>query len=291
MKVLLATDGSRDARAATRFLAGLPLAADTALRVLTVVTFPPSALDIPTVRELRDALTAEARRVAEAARQELAARWPDARAEVEEGNPKDLILRAAADWPADLVVLGARGLGAVRGFLLGSVSAAVARHVQCPVLVVKGPVRPLGTVVVGVDGSEDSRRAAQFLASLGLSAKVKVRLVGVVEHVSHPAAAPFVVRGELRKTLADFERRHARELRKVLAETATALEATGARVSLAVPVGVPADALVAAAEAADADLVVLGARGLGGLRRLLLGSVSEKVLRAARRPVLIVKHE
>ena len=54
------------------------------------------------------------------------------------GKGSQAILSAAEEWPADLVVLGARGLGAMAGFLLGSVSLGVARHARCSVLVVKG---------------------------------------------------------------------------------------------------------------------------------------------------------
>ena len=61
------------------------------------------------------------------------------------------------------------------------------------------------------------------------------------------------------------------------------------RVTRAVPTGAPADEIVAAATHVDADLIVLGARGRGTMKRLRLGSVSEKVLRDARCPVLIVK--
>jgi nucleotide-binding universal stress UspA family protein len=61
------------------------------------------------------------------------------------------------------------------------------------------------------------------------------------------------------------------------------------RVTRSTPTGYPADEIIATAGDFDTDLVVVGARGLGGMARLLLGSVSERVLRHARCPVLIVK--
>ena len=137
MRVLLATDGSEDAHNATAWLARFPLPANSRLRIVSVVNIPPSALDIPPVREFEASLREAARQAAEAARTALAHRFAETEVQVPEGEARETILRMAEEWPADLVVLGARGLGAVTGFLLGSVSLGVARHAHCSVLVVK----------------------------------------------------------------------------------------------------------------------------------------------------------
>jgi nucleotide-binding universal stress UspA family protein len=83
------------------------------------------------------------------------------------------------------------------------------------------------------------------------------------------------------------ERRAA--LGKALDQAAALFEAHGASVTRSTPHGHPAEVLTAAAAEPRTDLVVVGARGVGGVRRLLLGSVSENVLREARCSVLIVK--
>jgi nucleotide-binding universal stress UspA family protein len=89
--------------------------------------------------------------------------------------------------------------------------------------------------------------------------------------------------------LKEIESERRGELEKVLEKATAELEGSLTRVTRSTPTGNPADVIVAAATAHDADLVVVGARGLGGMTRLLLGSVSEKVLGYARCPVLIVK--
>lgn len=137
LRVLVATDGSADARAAVAWVAALPLAAGVRARALSVATLPRGPLDVPPVREYHDSLRAEAHRAAEAARATLAARWPDAEAHVAEGDAREAIVRAAAEWPADLVVVGARGLGAFARLVLGSVSEHVVRHAPCAVLIVR----------------------------------------------------------------------------------------------------------------------------------------------------------
>jgi len=290
MRVLLATDGSKDARAAAEYLKDFPLPGGATIRVMTVVTLPPSALDIPPVAAFSESLLAEGRRVVEEARAVLGPR-----AAVEErvvqGNPKEEIVRAAEEWPADLVVVGGRGLGGVRGFLLGSVSQTVARHVHCPVLVVKGRARPLASVLLATDGSDGANEAIRFLLSLPFppAKKVRVRLLSAVEPTPYPASAPKMIRAQLKGMIAQLERERRAEVEKVLDRAARELKAKVTRLTRSMPTGHPAREIVAAAASFDADLVVVGARGLGGMKRLLLGSVSERVLHDARCPVLIVK--
>jgi nucleotide-binding universal stress UspA family protein len=289
VRILLATDGSKDAAGATSFLRELPLLASSKLRVMTAVSFPTFAFEPPPVREFKSSVLEDARRVVDEARATLAPRGFDIETDVVIGSPRDEIPRIAREWNADLVVLGARGLGRIKRFLLGSVSLAVARHVSCPVLVVKGRPRKLGSVLVGMDGSEDSFQALRFLLSLPLARRTELRLLSVVEPIRYPASAPGAVRGHLLRMLKEIESERRGQLEGVLEKAASELGGSLTRVTRSTPTGDPADVIVAAATAHDADLVVVGARGLGGMTRLLLGSVSEKVLRYARCPVLIVK--
>jgi nucleotide-binding universal stress UspA family protein len=98
-----------------------------------------------------------------------------------------------------------------------------------------------------------------------------------------------MLRGQLVKMLKELEAERRAELDKVLERAATHLEDRITRVTKTTPAGNPADEILAIADAFDADLIVVGARGMRGVARLLLGSVSERVLRHARCPVLIVK--
>ena len=291
MRVLLATDGSKDARAAAAFLKVLALPPSTTVRIVAVMAVPDIALDVSPAREFKRAVRDEAQAFIDSAQATLASREFTIESEVAVGDPRQQIVALAQKWGADLIVVGARGVGLIKRFLLGSVSLAVARHAHCPVLVVKGRPRKLASVLVGMDGSEDSFRAVRFLQSLCLRRPTKVRLLSVVERVRYPTTAPGALKGQLAMMMKELEAERRAELEKVLERAATHLDHTITRVTKSTPTGNPAGEIIATAEAFDADLVVVGARGLGGMARLLLGSVSEKVLRHARCPVLIVKEQ
>ena len=139
-------------------------------------------------RSTRSAFDAQARQVLEDARLTLAPRAVDVR--LTEGVVRERLLQTAEEWKADLIVLGARGLSGVERALLGSVSLSVAREARCAVMIVKGAAKSLQRVVVGLDGSEHSRHALSFMASLPLTADTELVLVGVAEKTHLPRSAP-----------------------------------------------------------------------------------------------------
>jgi nucleotide-binding universal stress UspA family protein len=288
MRILFATDGSTDAGSAAALLGRLPLGRDTRVRVVTVVEALPGRLELPGLRGYYDAVTLGGKGIVEDAAASLPAGVPIETA-VLSGVPRDEIVREAHDWDADLVVAGARGLGLVDRWLLGSVSLGVARNVECAVLIGRGQKGTFERAVIGLDGSDEAARAARFVAAWPLSAAHSVRLVGVVEPIHVPATAPDMIRPQLAAAAREMKDERRAELKKVLDLVAPPFASQGVTVSCETPEGHPADVLTSIAAEPDTDLVVVGARGLGGFKRLLLGSVSENVLRAARCPVLIVK--
>lgn len=266
MRVLVGTDGSSDAKAAVEWMACLPLPPDREVMVITVVEPPRRFGGLRAgSEEPPAALVAEARRVADDAASRLL-RGRKSTGRVVEGDPCDRIVATAAAWKADLVVLGARGLGTIKEILLGSVSLGVVRQAPCPVLVCKGPPRTVRTVTVALDGSEPARRALSWITRLPLASALSVQLVGVAIDAEHRAG-----------------------LETEMAAAARMASARVAGVTVRVATGEPSDRILAEAERTGSDLVVVGARGVGAATRLLLGSVSESVLRRATCPVLVVR--
>ena len=139
-------------------------------------------------------------------------------------------------------------------------------------------------VLVAVDGSPSSRKAARFALSLASGAKAKVTLLSVLEPPQVLPVAPlggFVVSTPA-PTEADL-----RSVNATLKEMAQ--ESHGVEVTTQVEVGDIADTIVDTAQKLGADLIVMGARGLGAAKRILLGSVSDRVVHHAHCPVTVYR--
>jgi nucleotide-binding universal stress UspA family protein len=285
MRVLVATDGSVDADNAVRWIGHLPLPPDTRYRVLTVMASSTYAPELDEaagqmVREAAETLLEETRRELGGAAVETA---------VVQGDPREAIATAASEWGADLIVVGAAGLGAVKEFLLGSVSLGVVRHAPCAVLVCKGSPRDVGTITIAYDGSPGAEAAVRFVTRLRLPHHAHLRVVGVAEPVRYPASAPGRLGKALRIAITEAENERKASLEAKLEPAVVELWPRVATVDASICVGSAAPEIVRYADASATDLLVVGARGLGTMRRLLLGSVSEAVLRHASCCVLVVR--
>jgi nucleotide-binding universal stress UspA family protein len=286
--LLAATDGSREARRALVTMIRFPWPAGT--RVHGVVArerpvasnWPPAVWSI-----LEEAPAREARR----ASRQLGHRWPDAEVRVVSQPPVDAILSEARRVRADVIVLGSRGHGAVSRLVLGSVSRGVVRRAPCSVLVGKGGRSGAARFLVGLDASPHARRALDLVARLAAPRGGEVSLVAVVEPVRSPALGilPPRVRATIAGELAALRASRGREAERWLLGGARRLAASGWEVRTEVREGTPVDELLAAARSGPADVIVVGARGVGGVTRLLLGSVAEGLLSRAPGPVLIVR--
>jgi nucleotide-binding universal stress UspA family protein len=280
IRILFATDGSREAVAAAHLLASLPLRSADQLTLLLVVP-ETDAPDHQASGPSKDALVT--------AREVLCDMRASIMAIIRRGSPTDGILRTAAEEGADLLVVGACGRSSVTRFLLGSVAERVARHAPCPVLIVRPSPSPLRKVVLGLDDSPCSARAADWLLQFPLRSDGEVRLVTVVpllEVWSRSAIALGPPVADHVTTLAQYERETAQEQ---LDTQARPFGARGTRAVTEIRSGDPALGLLQVAEEEGADLIVVGSHGQGAVKRFLLGSVSEKVLRHAHCSVLVVR--
>ena len=204
-------------------------------------------------------------------------------AEADTGYPAPALVELSGT--ADSIVLGARGRGAVRGALLGSVSLQVAMHARCPVVVVRALPQPGTTtprVVVGIDGSPTSERAIEYAF-----AEASSRGLGLT--VVHAWWMEFVEGVIATTSSAEQWERLGQEQRLLVAESLAGWREKFPEVDVREHVirALPAEALIGESE--GAELLVVGSRGRGGFGGLLLGSVSHTVLQHAHCPVAVVR--
>jgi len=282
-KILLATDGSEDARLAARATVDLSNKTGAQLHLAHAWQYVPHLVIEPGDLE-EDAgrlLQQESEFVADAG-------GAVREAHLVMGPPVDTILDLAEEVDADLLVVGSRGHGTLERLIVGSVSEGVVHHATRPVLVLRGGegAWPPRRVVIGDDGSEAAERAGEMASSIGglFGARgVLVRAYPEFPEADQAGRAldPRAVDDALRQAERDLHTR-AEELGRPLGRSP--------RLDLAE--GDPAVALLEKAREGDEarTLIAVGSRGLGLAGRLRLGSVSNKVLRVAEGPVLVYPH-
>jgi nucleotide-binding universal stress UspA family protein len=271
-KVLLATDGSEASERATKAVVDLAARGGSELHVVHVWHDVPGPYRHGFVkRELhrqgQEVLDEEVRKIEGAG-------GTVAEAHLRGGRTTDEVVELSDELEAGLVVVGSRGLRGMRRILIGSHSEDIVHRAQRPVLVVRCGEDPWPPerVVVGEDFSDDARRAGELAASIARLLSARMLLLNVGPEL--PQASETVREAE--EKLED----RARELEGILGEPPETRVATGD----------PAEALVRAAQDGEPSLVAVGSRGLRGIERVRLGSVSTKVIRAALGAVLVLPH-
>ena len=182
---------------------------------------------------------------------------------------------------ATMIVLGDRGLGGFTGLLVGSVAVQLAAHAHCPVLVVRGRRQATGSVVLGVDGSPQGALAV-------MHAFEEASLRGADLLAVHAWLDPVPLQaGDVLPVLYETDALEAEEARLLAEAIAGCRERYPDVVVREELVRAPARACLID-RSAQAQLMVLGTRGRGGIGGLLLGSVSQSLLHHADCPVLVV---
>jgi nucleotide-binding universal stress UspA family protein len=229
-------------------------------------------------------LVAARARLAESARA-LQGRVRSVTTEAALGPTVPVILDAVKRRRPELLVVGTRGLQGWRHVLLGSTAERLLGTAPCPVLAIHEgdpppPERPF-RVLAASDGSEDAGRAIRHAARLFDLAPGAVLLHGF-------QPPPVFYPGIDDQSTYDVVAAARASVMERLAEEASTLRREGIDVRPMLREGYPPDEIVGAAGTLPADLLVLGSRGQGGIKHLLLGSTAERVVQRAHTPVLVV---
>lgn len=197
----------------------------------------------------------------------------------EEGEAYERIVDLAEAENCDLIVMGRRGLRRLERVLIGSVTARVIGYSHIDILVVpRNTTIDWKKILLSTDGSKYSKTAAERAIDFAKSYGGELKAISVVD-------VPSEFYGEAPQVVEDL----VKKARGYVEDAKKQAEAAGIKTETFVREGETYQAIIDRAKEQDVNIIVIGSHGRTGLKRLLMGSVTEKVIGHAPCPVLVVK--
>jgi len=265
-KLLVPTDGSKFSEAAVREAIGLAKTCGSKLYVISVVEVNPEFE--ATAPALVEKMEKETRQYLDTVKKNAFSEGIDCEIIVHEGEePYQYIVDEAKKNKAEIIIMGRHGRTGLKRLMMGSVTAKVIGHAPCKVLVVpKTATIAYKKILVATDGSKYSEAAS--LEAIGIAKRTGSNLIILsvaTKNANLPAA------------------------KKSVDKVRQVAEKEGLKVETLTPKGTPYQVIVNTAERKNTDLIVVGSHGRTGLEKLLMGSVTERVIGHAGCAVLVVK--
>ncbi len=293
MKILIAYDGSEHSEVALTDLrrAGLPRKAQAVIISVAEEWLPaPSSIGGVETPFPKEAFKAEqeALKLARSARAVVKTLFPDweVHAESAIGSPGSRLMWKAEEWKPNLIIVGSQGRSALGRFFFGSVSQRVLHAADCAVRIARGqakgadePVR----LIVGVDGSKDAEAAVKAITTRHWPKGSEARVV----NASWPV--PSVTSDEMAVRVEQWVVAENARIKETVNAAVKSLQGIGLTTSTVVKEADPKRLLCDEAESWRADCIFLGAKGIGHIERLVLGSVSSAVAARAHCSVEVVR--
>ena len=265
-KLLVTTDGSEYSEGAVREAIGLSKTCKSSLCVVAVIEanteFEALAPDLVEKAEV------ETKALLESVKAKAAAEGVDCETVAHTGeDPYKFIVEEAAKKQSEMIIMGRRGRTGIKRLMMGSTTAKVIGHAPCKVMVVPKAAKVGYTnILIATDGSKYSEAATADAISIAKKCGSKVAVISV--------AGSDKVMELAKKNVEKVKEFGGKE--GITVETMTA-------------VGNPYESIVEAASKMKADLIVVGSHGKGGLERMMMGSVTERVVGHADCAVLVVR--
>jgi nucleotide-binding universal stress UspA family protein len=210
--------------------------------------------------------------------------------ELRSGTAFEVVIAAAERHGADLIVAGTRGRTVFKGLLLGSTAARLISNARCPVLTVHpadaGPPRPVRTVLIPTDFSEDAALATEAATRVLGAPSANRRMVLLHAHYV-PYEVTYLPAAVLENAISAADA----SAKRTIEELAAKLRHSGITIDTVTCHLEPMEAILDHARSVGADLIAMGTHGRSGLNRLIFGSVAERVVASAPCPVLTVHRE
>jgi nucleotide-binding universal stress UspA family protein len=306
MKILIAYDGSESAAAALEDLkrAGLDDEAEALVMSVADVFVPDPVSDgrdngrpvhipdaVKRAHERAQHQLEQAEVLAGRATETIKSMFPKWRVSyhAEADSPAWAVIRRADDWKPDLIVMGARGHSVFGGrLILGSISQRVLYEARCSVRIARGPRKHTDRsirILIGVDNSSDSKAAVEAVCNRHWPTGTEVALLAVVDTVMPVTTS----KQSVMKWIEVGDEENWDEVRELFEPSAQRLRNVGLRAAVLIRRGNPADQILEEADTWGADCIIVGAKGIRGVDRLLLGSVSSAVSARAHCSVEVVR--
>jgi nucleotide-binding universal stress UspA family protein len=189
----------------------------------------------------------------------------------------------------DLVILGTHGHTSIEHFLLGSVAEKVIKYAPCPVITLRPNIQLMRAprrILIPYDFSEYAKKSFQYAVNLAKKFKSVLDLLYVVDIDVHPALYAWGMRSVL-QIIPDIEKKAKSDFKKIIKEA----NANDIKINTFFKEGKPHREIIKFARDKGHDLIIMATHALSGIDRLLLGSVTEKVIRSAPCAVLTLKME
>lgn len=284
MNILVGYDGSSHAKAAIKLICDLPLPADSLIFMLGVFT-PRQTSDHEL---LRISIEESGKCIQE--------RGLAYKGETILGHPAEKLIEYAEKFQPDLLVVGAKGLRATLGILLGGIAQQVVEYANWPVLVVREPYQPIKRVLLVTDGSPFSQCATEYTCEMPLPQGIDLRVLHVLPPLIQPEviaqAWPATPGASLPPDLPTLETWRLEEEehgQSLLEHTQKTLLTAGLECGTVLRRGDAATEIQEYCRQFEPNLIIAGSRGLSQVRSWLLGSVSRKLIHYSNTSVLIVK--
>jgi len=284
-KILLPTDGSEFSEGAIREAISLAKTCSGKLFAVSVVETNPEYETI--APQLVEKAEKEARQHLESIKSSASKEGVDCEIIVRQGEePYKYIVEEAAKNKVNMIIMGRRGRTGLKRLMMGSVTAKVIGHAPCDIIVVPRAARlECRSILVATDGSRYSEAAVS--EAINIAKHCNANLIAISVVLSESMSPMDIVQSQMQpKLIAEKELKEAENNINKVKELAVK---EGVRVTGIIFAGRPYEAIISTAKERNADLIVVGSHGRTGLERLLMGSVTERVVGHAECAVLVVK--
>jgi len=277
-KILVPMDGSETSKNALR--QSFKLAFDEKMWMTVVAIDPPylGDIDLVGISNIKDVLKGRGEEILEEARKIAAEENASIKTRHEEGEPFAKIVEIAEEENCDLIVMGRRGLHGIERTLMGSVTAKVIGHHKGRTLVMPhDAVLGWGDILLAYDGSKYSEAALSEAINYAKSYEGSLKIVNAVyTNDEFIANAPDIVDKMVQKAKDSLE--SAKEK----------AEKEGVKAETFVREGEPYDVIISLTEELKTNTIIMGSRGKTKLGRILMGSVTSRVIGHAHCPVMVI---